>query len=54
LEPDINIVGEASDGGRAVAERAGFTIEGVLRARLTHRGQRVDAWVGSLLRAEAT
>lgn len=39
---------------RAVAERAGFTIEGVLRARLTHRGQRVDAWVGSLLRAEAT
>ena len=38
---------------RGVAEKAGFTVEGVLRARLTHRGERVDAWVGSLLRAEA-
>jgi RimJ/RimL family protein N-acetyltransferase len=34
---------------RRVAEKAGFLIEGTLRARLIHRGHRVDAWVGSLL-----
>jgi RimJ/RimL family protein N-acetyltransferase len=34
---------------RRVAEKAGFLIEGALRARLIHRGRRVDAWVGSLL-----
>jgi RimJ/RimL family protein N-acetyltransferase len=33
-----------------VAEKAGFLIEATLRARLVHRGLRVDAWVGSLLR----
>ncbi|TDD40403.1 N-acetyltransferase [Nonomuraea terrae] len=37
---------------RRVAEKAGFTIEGTLRGRLVHRGVRVDAWVGSLLRDE--
>jgi RimJ/RimL family protein N-acetyltransferase len=35
---------------RRVAEKAGFLIEATLRRRLIHRGQRVDAWVGSLLR----
>jgi RimJ/RimL family protein N-acetyltransferase len=35
---------------RRVAEKAGFLIEGTLRRRLIHRGQRVDVWVGSLLR----
>jgi RimJ/RimL family protein N-acetyltransferase len=35
---------------RRVAEKAGFLIEATLRRRLVHRGQRVDAWVGSLLR----
>jgi RimJ/RimL family protein N-acetyltransferase len=35
---------------RRVAERAGFLIEATLRKRLFHRGTRVDAWVGSLLR----
>lgn len=35
---------------RRVAEKAGFFVEGELRSRLVHRGQRVDAWVGSLLR----
>jgi RimJ/RimL family protein N-acetyltransferase len=35
---------------RRVAEKAGFTIEGVLRAKLRHRdGSRADAWIGSLL-----
>ncbi|MGP4100590.1 GNAT family N-acetyltransferase [Nonomuraea sp. KM90] len=40
-------------GSRRVAERAGFLIEGTLRKRLRrHRGVRVDAWVGSLLKEE--
>jgi RimJ/RimL family protein N-acetyltransferase len=35
---------------RRVAEKAGFLIGGTLRRRLIHREERVDAWVGSLLR----
>ncbi|MGV9328159.1 GNAT family N-acetyltransferase [Streptosporangium sandarakinum] len=38
---------------RRVAEKAGFLVEATLRGRLFHRGVRVDAWVGSLLRDEA-
>ncbi|MFJ9713052.1 GNAT family N-acetyltransferase [Streptomyces sp. NPDC101234] len=34
---------------RAVAERAGFTIEGTLRSCLNNKGVRRDCWVGSLL-----
>lgn len=34
---------------RRAAEKAGFTIEGVQRARCVHRGQRRDSWVGSLM-----
>lgn len=34
---------------RAVAERAGFTVEGVLRAGVDNKGVRRDCWVGSLL-----
>ncbi|MFE9452726.1 GNAT family N-acetyltransferase [Streptomyces sp. NPDC006739] len=34
---------------RAVAERAGFTLEGTLRAGINNRGVRRDCWVGSLL-----
>jgi RimJ/RimL family protein N-acetyltransferase len=42
-----------NDGSRAVAERAGFTLEGVLRAQIRCRdGRRADAWVGSLLPGE--
>jgi RimJ/RimL family protein N-acetyltransferase len=36
-------------GSRAVAEKAGFTVEGVLRAQLLYRGTRRDVWIGSLL-----
>lgn len=34
---------------RAVADRAGFTYEGVLRSALLHHGIRKDAWAASLL-----
>lgn len=34
---------------RRVAEKAGFTVEGVLRGRLRGRQGQADAWVGSLL-----
>ncbi|WP_327717444.1 GNAT family N-acetyltransferase [Streptomyces sp. NBC_00490] len=33
----------------AVAEHAGFTLEGTLRAAINNRGVRRDCWVGSLL-----
>lgn len=34
---------------RRVAESAGFVFEGTARKGLVHRGERVDAWVGSML-----
>ncbi|MEV1146242.1 GNAT family N-acetyltransferase [Micromonospora sp. NPDC049799] len=34
---------------RRAAEKAGFTVEGTARGALTHRGTRVDAWIGGLL-----
>ncbi|MFF1420569.1 GNAT family N-acetyltransferase [Streptomyces sp. NPDC058280] len=36
-------------GSRAVAEKAGFVVEGVLRAALLSRDTLRDAWVGALL-----
>ncbi|MFG3288009.1 GNAT family N-acetyltransferase [Streptomyces sp. NPDC048179] len=36
-------------GSRAVAERAGFTVEGTLRSSLNNKGVLRDCWVGSLL-----
>ncbi|MEE1752193.1 GNAT family N-acetyltransferase [Streptomyces sp. SP18CS02] len=36
-------------GSRTVAERAGFTVEGVLRSAMDHRGTMRDCWVASLL-----
>jgi RimJ/RimL family protein N-acetyltransferase len=38
-----------NDASRRVAEKAGFTIEGIQRAGCAQRGERIDAWVGSLL-----
>lgn len=40
-------VGNAAS--RRVAARAGFTVEGTLRAKLPHSGGLVDAWVGARL-----
>ena len=34
---------------RAVAEHAGFTLEGTLRSAINNKGVRRDCWVGSLL-----
>ncbi|OIJ86971.1 GNAT family N-acetyltransferase [Streptomyces colonosanans] len=36
-------------GSRAVAQRAGFTLEGTLRSAVNNKGVRRDCWVGSLL-----
>jgi RimJ/RimL family protein N-acetyltransferase len=36
-------------GSRAVAEHAGFTIEGTLRSSINNKGVRRDCWVASLL-----
>jgi RimJ/RimL family protein N-acetyltransferase len=41
-----------NDASRRVAEKLGFTFEGTARARLLHRGQRVDGWVAGLLPGE--
>ncbi|MFD7917421.1 GNAT family N-acetyltransferase [Streptomyces sp. NPDC059752] len=41
--------GVGNDGSRAVAERAGFLVEGVQRAGMEHGGALLDCWVGSLL-----
>jgi RimJ/RimL family protein N-acetyltransferase len=41
-----------NDGSLRVAQKAGFTVEGVTRAGLAHRSGRRDTWVGSLLPAD--
>lgn len=38
-----------NDASRRTAERAGYTIEGVQRAGVRHRGEARDVWVGSRL-----
>jgi RimJ/RimL family protein N-acetyltransferase len=38
-----------NEGSRRLAMKAGFTIEGVLRNRMVHRGRRTDIWIGSLI-----
>ncbi|NUT36955.1 MAG: GNAT family N-acetyltransferase [Hamadaea sp.] len=39
-----------NDASRRVAEKAGFTMEGLLRSGSSARGVRHDTWIGSLLR----
>ncbi|MFY1598300.1 GNAT family N-acetyltransferase [Micromonospora sp. WMMD737] len=51
IEWKANVGNTAS---RRVAEKAGFTVEGTARGGLTHRGARVDAWVGALLAGDLT
>lgn len=41
-----------NDASRRVAERLGFTIEGVTRQRMVQRGVRRDGWIGALLPGE--
>ncbi|MEV7545796.1 GNAT family N-acetyltransferase [Streptomyces sp. NPDC089915] len=41
--------GIGNTASRAVAEKAGFTVEGVQRAGMEHRGTLRDCWVGGLL-----
>jgi RimJ/RimL family protein N-acetyltransferase len=38
-----------NDASRRVAEKAGFTIEGIHRSSCLQRGERRDAWVGAVL-----
>lgn len=38
---------------RRAAEKAGFRMEGLLRAGLAHRGARVDGWIAGLLPGDA-
>jgi RimJ/RimL family protein N-acetyltransferase len=38
-----------NDASRRVAEKAGFTMEGLLRQSLEEDGRRYDCWVGSML-----
>jgi len=42
-----------NDSSRRVAEKAGFTLEGVGRGVCLQRGERRDAWVGALLASDA-
>ncbi|KAB2349735.1 GNAT family N-acetyltransferase [Actinomadura rudentiformis] len=53
---DIDLITWHAEAGntasRTVAERAGFLVEATLRKRLIHQGERMDAWVGSLLPQE--
>ncbi|MCP3756347.1 GNAT family N-acetyltransferase [Streptomyces sp. TBY4] len=41
--------GVGNDASRAVAEKAGFTVEGLQRAAMEHRGTLRDCWTGGLL-----
>ncbi|MFI6759028.1 GNAT family N-acetyltransferase [Micromonospora sp. NPDC050417] len=41
-----------NDASRRAAEKAGFTMEGVARQGIPHRGTRVDVWVGALLSSD--
>jgi RimJ/RimL family protein N-acetyltransferase len=54
--PDIEVVFWRAHVGnwasRRVAQRCGFRVEGTVRGLLEQRGERRDAWIGSLRRGE--
>ena len=39
-----------NEASRRVAQKCGFAVEGTVRGLLVHRGERLDGWIGSLLR----
>ncbi|MBV1849470.1 GNAT family N-acetyltransferase [Catellatospora tritici] len=41
-----------NEGSRRVAEKAGFSFEGVQRSGCAHRGERRDAWTAALVRED--
>ena len=41
-----------NEASRSVAEACGFRLEGTVRGLLVQRGQRVDAWIGTVLAAD--
>jgi RimJ/RimL family protein N-acetyltransferase len=41
-----------NEASRSVAEACGFRLEGTVRGFLVQRGQRVDAWIGTVLAAD--
>jgi RimJ/RimL family protein N-acetyltransferase len=43
-----------NDASRRTAERAGFTVEGVLRSAYSESGRRRDCWIGAVLATEVT
>lgn len=46
------VIAQGNWGSRAVAQKCGFAIEGVMREGMHYRGGHVDAWLGSLLRTD--
>ncbi|MEH1165558.1 GNAT family N-acetyltransferase [Micromonospora sp. CPCC 205539] len=51
IEWKANVGNTAS---RRVAEKAGFTFEGIVRSGVQHRSERLDAWAGALLAEDLT
>lgn len=41
-----------NEASRRVAQRCGFAVEGTVRGLLLHRGERLDGWIGSLVRED--
>jgi RimJ/RimL family protein N-acetyltransferase len=42
-----------NDASHRVAQKAGFRVEGTVRAGIPHRGERRDCWLGAILASDA-